>query len=108
MTDNNHESDRSGDSPGEIRHLSSFDPEADNVTEELVLAVETLDETATAEMGLLADSIDPDALGSLLRHRAAAPMEGTTTVQFQYDDYLVTVDSDGTLTLFNADTASHE
>ncbi|GAA0196088.1 HalOD1 output domain-containing protein [Haladaptatus pallidirubidus] len=88
-------------------HSLAFDPIADSVSEELITAVATLNDTDPAELVLLADCIDPDALDALFKPRMdGTPRETNGQVEFTYDSYHVTVDSGGTITLEYAESTT--
>lgn len=72
-------------------YQTTFDPETGTVSEELVAAISAYEGCHPLEVPVLANHIDPDALNSLFR------AESDCTVQFEYADYDVTVDADGTI-----------
>lgn len=102
MTDPN--DDKPNDSSKEPRKVITFDPETDNVSEELVTAVATLNEADLDESAILGEFIDPDALDALIRHRAEKNPDGMTELHFTYGEYIVSIDADGTITLSNPET----
>jgi hypothetical protein len=89
-------------------HYLEFDPITDSISEELIKTVATLNNADPAELALLADFIDPDALDALFKPQIdGTPRETDGQVEFSYDSYHVTVDSDGTITLEYAESATN-
>lgn len=90
-------------------HQTTFDPETDSVSEELINAVATLNDATPDELAILAHFIDPDALDALFRPLSDGTRRDTEVrVSFTYDNYTVEVQQDGTITLHPSDEANDE
>lgn len=68
-----------------------------SITETVVEEVADAEEVGPLELPPLHDSIDPDALESLLSGRASGDHSAAIEVKFMYCGYAVTVASDGTV-----------
>ncbi|WP_458206671.1 HalOD1 output domain-containing protein [Haladaptatus sp. NG-SE-30] len=109
MTDNNpaDASDRPGDDLADKSHQLEIDPVTDPISEEIVEAVATLDGTEPQELAILADYVNPDSLDALFRPLMdGTPRDTNGHVRFVYDEYHVSVASDGTITISQQPTAN--
>lgn len=85
-----------GDEPsGLTARRTTFDPETDRVSEELICAVSELTGTAPQELPIFSDAIDPDALDSLFRSHSDRAHDDELAVEFEYDGVLARVSSEG-------------
>jgi hypothetical protein len=92
--------DQQRNSSDQQRHRTTFDPETDTVSEELVEAVAAFNDADPDELAILADFIDPDALDALFRPRPDGTLRNTNgRVRFEYDDAVVRIQTDGKITL---------
>ncbi|GKZ14086.1 HalOD1 output domain-containing protein [Haladaptatus sp. T7] len=86
-------------------YQTEFDPRTDNVSEELIKAVATLNDADPTELALLSEFVDPEALDALFGPRAAGePRETNGHVLFNYDTYHVRIDSSGQITVHQSDS----
>jgi hypothetical protein len=109
MTDHsdNSNTDKQPDSSQQPVHETKFDPETDTVSEKLVEAIAIINDADPTELSVLANVVDPDALDTLFRPRSdGTKCEAKRQIDFQYHDYPVRVQSDGTITLFEPDASS--
>ena len=89
------------DSPGESPHDTSFDPESDSVSEELLTTLLTINDADPTELEALADSVDPDALDTLFEARPnKARSDSVIVAGFEYAGHTVVIRNDGTITIF--------
>lgn len=79
---------------------TEFDPLTDSISEELIKSVAMLKNTDPAELALLADFIDPEALDALFKPQVdGTPRETDGRVEFDFEGYHVTVDNAGSINL---------
>jgi hypothetical protein len=105
MSDHTHPNDENRDQSDDDIHQTEFDPLTDNVSEELIKAVATLNDADPAELALLVEFIDPEALDALFRPRADnTPRDTDGRVMFEYDAYHVRIDSNGKISLHRTET----
>lgn len=76
----------------------SFDPDEDDVVEEIVRAVAVIHNTVPKALTPLGEVVDPDALEALCGPESAG-FAADATVIFVYEDLEVTVNTDGNLWL---------
>ena len=93
----------SGSSPtraGDRRYEVTFDPGEDaSVSVSVVEAIASVEGVEPGSVDFhLDDYVDADALDSLVRHATTRPDAGWT-VEFAVDEYVVTVGSDGRITV---------
>lgn len=69
----------------------TFDPDSDSVTETVVDAVADLEGVSPTSLDPLYDTIDPDALDSIVRSAVSRPSPGEVAVTVRYEGYAVTV-----------------
>lgn len=111
MTDHNHThaSSQQDDSSDEHCHQTTFDPETDAVSKELIDAVATVNDADPDELAVLANFIDPDALDTLFQPRLNGTSRNSNTqVQFKYDEYTIKIQTDGTITLHQPNSSAED
>ncbi|MFH5802113.1 HalOD1 output domain-containing protein [Haladaptatus sp. CMAA 1911] len=107
MTEHTPPSDDDHEQRDDDVYQTEFDPITDSVSEELIRAVATLNDADPAELALLAEFVDPEALDALFGPRAAGdPREAKGHVLFTYDADHVKVDSSGQITVHQSDSES--
>ena len=104
MTNHTPPTDEHPDESDDDTYQTEFDPLTDNVSEELIKAVATLNDADPTELALLAEFIDPEALDALFRPRPdETPRDTDGRVVFNYDAYHVRIDSSGTISLHHTE-----
>lgn len=84
----------------EPRHRTTYDPNTDSISEELVQAVATINDADVAELPILADVIDPEALDELFQARSNGRIRDTRgNVVFHYEGHRIRVTADGVIEL---------
>ena len=102
MTMNDEPSKPDGSAGGhpDPRLTTTFDPDVDSVSEELITAIASSNDADPTELEILAHSIDPDALDALVSsHSEVQGRDGHLQVRFRYAGHVVSVDSDGTISV---------
>lgn len=102
MTDTNHKerTEVQGDQPQRNKYQTAFNPDHDTVSETLLRAVATLDDTEPENLPLLFDYVDPDALDAFFHsHIDREKNSSTCAIFFEYNGYDVCIRSDGSLVL---------
>ncbi|WP_227377189.1 HalOD1 output domain-containing protein [Haladaptatus halobius] len=90
MTNHTPPNDENRDESDDDTYQTEFDPLTDSVSEELIKAVATLNDADPAELALLAEFIDPEALDALFGPRPNdTPRDTDGRVVFDYDAYHV-------------------
>ncbi|WP_135806649.1 HalOD1 output domain-containing protein [Halorussus marinus] len=90
-------------------YQTTCNPEEESVSEELISAVAALNDAEPAELAVLSNFIDPEALDALFGPRSSGiPRTTDGQVQFKYDSYTVQVETDGTITLHEPESATSE
>ncbi len=88
-------------------HQFTFDPKTDSVSRTLVSAIATLNNADPSELAILSDFVDPEALDRLFEPRHDGTLRDTNRrVQFRYEDYIVRVQTDGTIILSHSTESS--
>ena len=104
MTNHTPSNDENRDESDDDAYETEFDPLTDNVSEELIKAVATLNDADPTELSLLAEFIDPEALDALFRPRPDdTPRDTNGRVVFDYDAYHVRIDSNGKISLHHTE-----
>ncbi|WP_192498316.1 HalOD1 output domain-containing protein [Halorussus halophilus] len=101
MTNQNSHSTQSDDSSDEACLQRTFNPETRRVSDVVVSSVASFTQTEPTELPALANFVDPDALNALFQteaHNTSRLTEGE--VRFEYNKYVVRVQSEGTVTLY--------
>lgn len=97
------------DSLPEACYQATFDPQTDSVSEELIDAVATLKDADPTELPVLADYIDPDALNTLFQPREdGKPRDTDGCVHFEFDAYIIRIQTVGTMTLHQPSPAPED
>ncbi|GAA0250199.1 HalOD1 output domain-containing protein [Haladaptatus pallidirubidus] len=100
MTKHTPSNDENHDESDDDTHQTEFDPLTDTVSEELITAIATLNDADPAELALLAEFIDPEALDALFGPQMdGTPRDTDGHVVFNYDTYHVRIDSNGKISL---------
>ncbi|WP_435158885.1 HalOD1 output domain-containing protein [Haladaptatus sp. DFWS20] len=107
MTNHTPPNDETRDESDDNAYETEFDPLTDNVSEELIKAVATLNDADPAELALLTEFIDPEALDALFGPRPdETPRDTDGRVMFEYDAYHVRIDSSGKISLHRTEAES--
>nr|WP_254525448.1 HalOD1 output domain-containing protein [Natrinema caseinilyticum] len=85
---------------------TTFDTETERPTKATVTAVAAALEANPLELSPLSDSVDPDALDSLIEHAQREADTGTHEVWFSYEGVDVGVRSDGRIRVRDATAAA--
>ncbi|WP_227355882.1 HalOD1 output domain-containing protein [Haladaptatus salinisoli] len=100
MTNHTPSNDENHDQSDHDTHRTEFDPSTDSASEELITAIATLNDADPAELALLAEFVDPEALDALFGPQMdGTPRDTTGHVVFNYDAYHVRIDSNGKISL---------
>ena len=98
MTDSNETGyDQRSGPTDDYRH--SYDPATDSVSEELLLAVAAVTDTDPAELDVLADVVDPEALDAIFPADDGDPFDVAGSVTFDYEGCRIQIRRDGTITI---------
>ena len=95
-TETDDESDGTG--RADSLHRRTFDPSVDSVSEELVRAVAAVGDADPADLPILADVVDPEALDDLVRSWSVGDVDQTAgRVTFRYVGRRIEVSADGVI-----------
>ncbi|MFC6732566.1 HalOD1 output domain-containing protein [Haladaptatus sp. DYSN1] len=98
MNDDNTNTDQTNETRASIPLIATFDPEKDSASEQLIAAIATINDADPRELEVLAHSIDPDALDTLMSRKNCSVQNGETQISFPYAGHRVHIQSDGTMT----------
>ncbi len=88
---------------GEPQYVTTFDPDTgERASEGVVSAVAALASTSPVELKPLYETVEPDALDSLVEHARRADNAGTHELWFVYEGYDVSVRSDGQIRIHDS------
>ena len=103
MNENDASTAKSDDAHPKMSVNATFDPEKDSASEELIAAIATINDVDPTELELLAHSIDPDALDTLMSPRKnGSQPNGEAQISFNYAGHIVHIQSNGSM-MFHAD-----
>lgn len=78
---------------GESLHLVEFDPETESVTATIVAAVADLEGTSQTALDPFYNTVDPDALETLIHSVATQPDPSNAEITVRYHGYTITIQS---------------
>ncbi|WP_408956736.1 HalOD1 output domain-containing protein [Natrinema sp. 74] len=87
-------------------YVTAFDPATERPSEAVVTAVAAVFEAEPDDLSALYDTLDPDALDSLVDHAQRAGSAGIHRIWFTYEGFDIGVRSDGQVRIRDATAAS--
>nr|WP_254532426.1 HalOD1 output domain-containing protein [Natrinema gelatinilyticum] len=106
MPSPNESSDETESQSESVEWTTTFDPEIERPSEAIVTAVAAVLETDPLELSPLSDSVEPDALDSLVEHAQQKVGAGAHEVWISYEGVDVGVRSDGRIRTRDATVAT--
>ncbi|GKZ15995.1 HalOD1 output domain-containing protein [Haladaptatus sp. T7] len=104
MTEHPHSNDEHKQTD-DAAYQTEFDPITDNVSEELIRAIATVNDADLTELALLSEFVDPEALDALFGPKAGeTPRDTNGRVSFTYDAYRVRINSSGQITFHQTES----
>jgi hypothetical protein len=103
MTNRNRDADRYQNRTVPTDRSATACDEAESVSQALVETIAAREDVDPTELPVLAEPVDPEALDELFGPRVdGSQREVVGRIELEYDDYRVTVTTDGTFTVCSA------